>query len=303
MIRPGTLWLAVLALGLLAAPAATAQGVLPSTLTVGPASVEPLPLVPEEPATLLVPWRYEFANQAAAASAAMQDIHIQWTPTCADGNLTLEGPRTTVATPNGVEAHREGTVEFTVRATRSAPGLTPLACTIEALASSPNGAVGEAAAQTAVDLTVGYFGLLRVNVPATIRQVEPGGDARFLVELTNLGNAPSRVLFAAEGSLHGYKVTFPDVRLGTSETERTAQAELTVRRPASGVFANEQATLAFTITPQSEGGEDGEPVHLSVLVRERGWTTVGAVGGSATLALALAAVGFLVLRRRKRQTP
>jgi hypothetical protein len=276
-------WFAVALLAALAiAPAALAQqGQFPSELSLTIVEVPASPLVIQgEPQAIRVGWVYQFANDAAAASAAAAQgsITMGWDPpACEGGGLQVTGSLTQSIPVTAGTSLYKGVAEFLVRATTEAPGEMDIACTFAARVDAASPIVpATPATQVQAKVRVAYFGMISAQVPITVQEAGPQKLITFEVDVRNLGNARTTVQFHAESGA-GWQVIEPvpvvldSMTRGASKVSQTVQ--LLVATPYKEGWNNGETVIDLVLRPSStvDPAIQGDEVKLRLLARVHGW--------------------------------
>ena len=219
-------------------------------------------------------------------------------------NVMLNGPSVIPLKIDGCQTQPTGSVTqsvpYTVGVTRNAPGMESLAIRM-IINCNGKEADGTRLAPVETNFTVkaDYFPLVQAKVNNNIVEGAPGTQVPFQIELSNLGNAATTVTFSQSLPTPDarWNLTLPAaVTLDTPNkpgAATNATVIFLVTTPAKSGWNNEDAVFTIVMTPASalDSGKTGEPITISVLVRDRGNHGTPSVGplGLITL-LALAAV-------------
>jgi hypothetical protein len=188
--------LVLLALVALAAPLAGAQATGSSvSMTVEPFPREVEPLGPPVVVNFTITFSCLSADPPRPATAS---VHVETPPA-----FTAVASPASFAAPQGclTNATLPGVVK--IAATADAPAHVPETATLVATSGSASG-------RATFQLTAAYFSILDVNVPQAVAAVSPGGTATYVLSLTNLGNAKTRVHVAIGNASPGLAVDVPD---------------------------------------------------------------------------------------------
>lgn len=170
-------------------PQASAQS-LPTTFEIKSVAVPP-PLVPDGPAApLVVSWEY------TGTPAARGGATLFWEkPTCAAAGITIAGNATQAVAGEPGTSSYSGTSAFQVRATRQAPGEVGVKCTLTAHVEETVGGATTGNVTTSATVQVAYVGEVRAAAAVTHKVAGPQKPIPFQIEVENLGNAQTQVVF------------------------------------------------------------------------------------------------------------
>ena len=270
-------------------------------LTVAP----PAGVIPPETGVGLANVTFTMDCQSAlrhAPSPVADTIIIQVTASTSDPEVHTNGP-TNVALSSakcmsGASA-TEASADYQVSASRKAPGLVPVQVAFKANVRAGNAVDQDEEADAAFNVTVDYFAYISSRVQQASLDVPPGGPARFVVEVSNFGNAATQVSFATQPAAApaGWSWEAPaPVILGTPNLgeANTANVTFEVTGDGDGAWTNKELPLMLTMTPSAaaEPGKVGTPITVSVFPR-----ALGTPGPDAFAVLAILG-GALVARRR-----
>src|ERR1041385_12735 len=243
--------LAALRVAWVMAPTALAQGTT-LDMTLSPASLSNL--VPEsQPGTIKATVVYGYSNSGLAAStAAASSATVSFKPNCPT-YIIVTGPTTKVMQlqPTGQTTSQGGSVEasFSVTATREAPGLKSIKCTLTASMPNPQSTGLTAPPDAPIDFTVSadYYSLVTPKITKKLQQAGPQKQVPFSIELTNFGNARTQINFEKGAAPTGkrWNLLLPDPLILDSpysggEGKTVDTATVTVATPYKNGWNNEQ---------------------------------------------------------------
>lgn len=242
-------------------------------------------LVPEsQPGTLKATVTYGYTNQAFAGStAAASSVTITFTPNCPP-SILVTGPTTKILPlqPQTTVSSGQGstTADFFVTATREAPGLKSIQCTMTVSASpQTTGVTAPPDASQAFVVSADYYALIQPKITKKLQQAGPQKQVPFAIELSNFGNARTQISFELGSKPSGkrWDVLLPDNLILDSpysggEGKTVDTATVTVATPYKNGWNNEQGAYQITMKPSSADQPDkqGNPISANVLVRVRG---------------------------------
>jgi hypothetical protein len=289
--------LAIAALMLL--PAATAQ-VPASTISNIKINAPTSPIKPaiENPA-FTVTFDYNLNNQAQSTNAgATPNVQVNLVPQCTNGVVITGAPSVIVALAPA-QPKASGTANFQISIPRTAPGLTPISCTMKISAPAPNPTIGPAAEQTVgFTVTADYYSVNQVQLSSKLKQSTPQKQVPFELEITNFGNARTQYTFELTGDPGGkWQQILPEVLLvespNTGQGSPVATTTFTVATPYKNGWNNIEGSYQLTIKPSAadDPTKAGNPLTANMLVRVRGvyvpglepMVMLGALLGSALL--------------------
>lgn len=285
---PARLLAFALALTVLALiPPADAQGTgqFPPEFTLGTPTLSPAGAIKPDIGTaqVSIPWTYSFSSAGTnlGSTSKPSSIIVWQQPTCDRAGVLITGTLAeTIILPAAPETSTTGTSKFNVEVTQEAPGETAITCTFQARVAAVVGTtVGESSiGQTVLTVRADFLGLISVNVPQTIKQAGPQKQIRYDLEITNLGNARSDIIFTlSEGATEGGwnplpppKITLESTQQGGQNTVQTVA--FTVATPFKNGWNNKETSMILTVTPQSTKDVEsaGASVDIPVLARVRG---------------------------------
>lgn len=211
-----------------------------------------------------------------------------------ESKIIALNPSNTDANQNGYE----GTVEVTLTVLREAPGLTPIACSV-------SGSVGEVVASGvpasntqpgSFDLTPDYLPYIEAQSASKLRQGGPQKQIPFAIDLTNFGNAATKVSFEiTERPKGAWQGLLPDPALldAPGGNVQSKQIVFNVATPYKNGWNNDEGAFTISMKPeyQYDSTKTGSPITVTVLARVRGvyvpsiepFVMVAAILGTALL--------------------
>jgi hypothetical protein len=245
---------------------------------------------------LVVPWTYRFDN-AAAAPAAFGDgnVTLSWTLACeASGVRLVDPPVTSIAfVPNQAEFH--GVASLPITAAADTPGQVPLDCQLDGHASSATPTM-EADASAAFRPEAAFRGEIRVAVPDASKRSGPQKQIGYEVEVENLGNSITSVLFEVLEGNHGKWIALlPDpLVLRPGETDSVS---FVVATPYHTGYVSDATDYRVRAVPVSYQDKTflGPPQEVEFHAIAQGWYVPGV---SPLMLLGILAFAALVARKR-----
>jgi hypothetical protein len=234
-------------------------------------------------AQINVPWVFSFSQTGTnLGSASKPTSTIVWSePNCDKPGVLISGSLAeTIVLPTGQQSSVPGSSTSNIEVTQEAPGEVAIKCTLSAYVKAvfgtqiPDSTVGTAILVVKAD----FLGLISVNVPGTIKQAGPQKNIKYTLDITNLGNSQTDLIFSlSEGATSGgwNPLAPPKITLGSTQqgaTNTVATVEFTVNTPYKNGWNNKEKSMTLTITPQSTKDFEtkGAPVDVPVLARVRG---------------------------------
>jgi hypothetical protein len=209
-----------------------------------------------------------------AINTSVPDVHAQ-----GPASLLL-GPQG--CTPGALSV--EANVTYRLFAGRHAPGLEPIAFTVQAEAQATNTYAGERASAT-FDAVVDYWGHVEAKAEARHAEAAEGEWLEWDVRVTNFGNAATTVDFQLAPDAEGWTLEAAPVVLAR---EGTAEVTIRARGPSDSTYVEVIVDPSAAADPTLKG----TPMRLGFMANVR-----SAPSPVAVLPLALVAVA-LFLRRR-----
>ncbi len=152
----------------------------------------------------------------------------------------------------------------------------------------------------------GFLPLLGVSLPeSTAKLINPQETATFNVQVQNLGNAKSELLFRVISKPKDWTISVPEKTVvGSLSTgdDGMIQIPVVVKPPYSFGYHHEREVIQLSITPAYFGDESlkGEEYLVSFIVQSRGFSTPGFE--SIYMIIGLTCVLFLFRYQRKKKT-
>ena len=144
------------------------------------------------------PIRPEVDNpQFTSAAAANSNLKVDFTFNCPT-YVIITGSTSVILpiAPSPTAASYPGSGSFNIAVTRAAPGLQQLPCTVTATATSLNAQYPAASsAPTPFSVSADYYALVQATVNTLLKQAGPQKQVPFQVDLTNFGNARTKISF------------------------------------------------------------------------------------------------------------
>lgn len=287
---------AALLLAVLAAPLAAAQ----DDITAIEVAVEPFP-GPAPPLKGTVQANVTIETPCAAPGAdPLRGKITLWTESRPPWATLVVSPAALEADPRLCQGGRlvhHATLVATV--TEQAPAFTPTPFSVHAAweGASPN-LTGNGPGE----ITAGYFPVLDARLEEAIQQVMPGGFARFPLQVSNLGNGPTRLVFEVASASEGLEVEPPAPVVLESRQHggilTSAEVPLVVKTPSGGGYVNEVGTVTYQIRSHHADRPEleGDAQTVSVLVTVKGFDAPG----TPPMLLVLAGVGAALATGRRR---
>lgn len=288
----------------LLAPIASAQGNPTIDFTLGGYNGAPVQPI-SQPVRVDVQWTYslpvsQLQNLAGPTGTVTATFDVQ----CPQDKILQSGSEDVIITLTATQTTPySGTLPITLIVLREAPGLVPIQCTISASATSAGGSSPAVPASNtkggSFTVTPEYFSLLEATSSSKLRQGGPQKQIPFAIDLTNFGNAGTKVNFeVTEKPRGGWQGLLPDPVLldAPGGNLQTKQIVFNVATPYKNGWNNEEGAFTIKMTPEyqfkTSDTQVGSPVTLTVLARVRGvyvpslepMVLVGAILGTALLA-------------------
>ncbi|MEA3137087.1 MAG: hypothetical protein QOC71_1368 [Thermoplasmata archaeon] len=280
---------------------AAAQGPTPDLTLGDPAVSGPagIPLAPAT-ATLAAPWTYTFEDPASAAAVlAAGNVSIAWSLDCGETGLRLMGDATTPLSYAPGQSEYTGTAMLAIAASEDSLGDEGLDCTLVAEARGLADATS-AASEVLFHPFVAFQGRIEVTAPAPQRKAGPDKIIPFEVEVKNLGNARTVVVFeVADPATGKWAFLVPDpvvVERGQSKSVTFSVATPYHNGPNSGA-----TDILLRATPVSslDGDIRGPTVEVPLRAAFGGLYIPGPSPALLFGALAFAAVAMRGSRRSR----
>lgn len=123
-----------------------------------------------------------------------------------------------------------------------------------------------------------YLPIIKTTLPnANTKIIDPSKNAVFPIEIENIGNARTKVLFKVENVPENWQAVVTDeVILGETKGSK-ATAYLTVIPPRGAGYHYEEANIRVVMTPVRAENPDerGTPLYATFIVQNRGFSTSG----------------------------
>lgn len=207
-------------------------------------------------------------------------------------SATLSPSSFTLDPVDCASGRHEREVLLSVQTRADAPAFEPAPIRLEARLEGWDGTLH---ADAALDVTVGYYSILDVQLAEAARIVRPGEFAEFRVGVVNHGNDASRVEVALVSAGPGLTVHLPDAfSIGTAAKGEVDRQEIVVRvetHAATGLVDRiGMVELRLAAANAERPALRGDDATVSLLVHEKTFVP----GAAPLLAVALA----LLARRR-----
>jgi len=297
--------IALASVALMLLPQAAAQTVPNSIIKVDSVGAPTAPIKPAiENPTFTTKFTYSLPTAAQSANAGVQpNVIVTLTPQCASG-VVISGAPTTIVTMAAGSASAQGQATFQITIPRTAPGLTPIPCTMKIKADAPNQSIGPAPEQTVTfSVTADYYSVNQVKLSQKLKQSGPQKQVPFSMDITNFGNARTQYTFELTNKPSGkWNAILPEVLLvdspNTGQGSPTSTTTFTVATPFKNGWNNIEGAYQLTIKPVSadDPTKTGNPLTANMLVRVRG---VYVPGLEPAVMLAAVLGSALILRLRK----
>lgn len=292
---------------LLLAPAGSAQ-----TLTIdGPPSVDGI-----RPGLggvdFNLDFNYIFDNAAATVGQLEKGfVQVGVTTSCTNNQFLITGPGAVLITleqaPTITSTAKAG---YSVSATRNAPGLQEVRCTVTGTGEALNTAVVNPATNTythAFNALADFYGAMSVSLSTPIQKAGPQKELPFNLEFNNFGNANTRVKFAIANdadrpSGDRWRHVLPtDLIIGSAALggDNTGAATFQVSTPYKTGWNNVVGNYLLTMNTEAldDSTQKGNTMTASILVRVRGVY----VPGFEVVALVGGLLGAVVMTRRREE--
>lgn len=274
------------------------------------ASQEPLTVVPLksfDEALLRVTYTYPRPNTATTttrASLTIVDAPSWAVATVSPANLFFAVENT--PNPPATDGTDQAEANVLVSTTADAPAFMPASVRLR-VEAQPNANLNGSANETTVTVIAGYFSILDVGTPESTVRVTAGDRRDVPIQITNLGNGPTRVAAELKIAAEGVAIAPPaPLTLGSRQLgDRNSSANVTFALAVApdaraGVFRVEFAFRAeYAGPPQTEGVGEGDATTLSFnVVIERAAGGVKAPGAEGAAAVLVAVAAGIAGRRR-----
>lgn len=270
-------------------------------------------LIPEsQPGALKATVTYGYSNPAmVGTTAAASSLTITFTPNCPP-SILVTGPTTKVMAlnPTTQQSQAGGTVEgnFLVTATREAPGLKSIECTmtVTAPAQTTGATTAPPPASQKFVVSADFYALIQPKIEKKLIASGPDKQVPFTIELTNYGNARTQINFeqGAKPSGGNWDILLPDPIILDSpysggEGKTVDTATVTVSSTYKNGWNNAKGAyqILMKVASADQPEKKGNDLNANVLVRVRG---VYVPGLEPFVMLAAILGSALVLRLQKR---
>jgi hypothetical protein len=267
---------AVLVATVILSPAATAQQPEFKFTTSG---VPTSPVTPiEQIINIKFDYTYNIKIPAQMVAGPVGTATVTFDVQCPQDKLLVTGSTTDVVTvaPGATQSY-PGTVNIQITVLREAPGMTPAQCTV-------TGSVGALQSPSVPASTTDsdsfqiipdYLPYIEAQSAAKLRQGGPQKQIPFAIDLTNFGNAATKVSFAIESAPSGkWQGLLPDPALldPPGGNLQSKQITFNVATPYKNGWNNDEGAFTLSMTPEYQYNADkkGSPITVTVLARVRG---------------------------------
>jgi hypothetical protein len=269
---------AVLVATAILSPAATAQAPEFKFTTSG---VPTAPVTPiEQIVNIKFDYTYTIKIPAQVAAGPVGTATVTMDVACPQDKLLVTGSKTDVISvqpKTGAEQSFTGTINIAITVLREAPGLTPIACQVSGSASALQGQAVPASTVDQEDFQIipDYLPYIEAQSAAKLRQGGPQKQIPFAIDLTNFGNAATKVSFAIESAPSGkWQGLLPDPALldPPGGNLQSKQITFNVATPYKNGWNNDEGAFTLSMTPEYQYNADkkGSPITVTVLARVRG---------------------------------
>lgn len=280
-------------------PTTTAQAPTFSFTTEG---VPPGPVTPVEVTTTVsFDWTYSVPlNPVQGAAGVTNTAQVTFDVQCpADRILVSGGLTQTFALDPAQTTDYEGTIQVLLTVLRTAPGLEPASCDVSgSVGQVVPSAIPASNTQTyKFDIKPDYVPYLEAQSASKLRQGGPQKQIPFAIDITNFGNAPTKVIFAIDSAPKGkWQGLLPDPALldAPGGNLQSKQIVFNVATPYKNGWNNDEGSFTISMTPEYQFNSEkkGSPVTVTVLARVRGvyvpsiepFVMVAAILGTALVA-------------------
>lgn len=292
--------IALAATALLLMPAVSAQGVPNSSITEPKINAPTQPIKPAiENPSFTTTFKFTLPSSAQTAQQATPTVIVNVVPNCSNG-VVVSGATQTVVTLTPNQPSSSGSATFQITVPRTAPGLTPIGCTMRIGSPGQPPAIAPAPEQTIpFTVTADYYSVNQVKLTTKLKQSGPQKQVPFDLEITNFGNARTQYTFELSNKPTSGKwnAILPEVLLvdspNSGQGSSVSTATFTVATPFKNGWNNLEGAYQLTIKPSAadDPSKAGNPLTANMLVRVRGvyvpglepMVLLGAVLGSALL--------------------
>ncbi len=215
--------------------------------------------------------------------AVSSSLVVKLSANCDNTNAIPTVPPTVtinIATAAQKSFYDSDPITVSVTISKDAPGLKKILCHINAHADAVivQNAAGPADAQPAdFKVSSAFFPLIQAKVANKVDEAGPQKTIPFNIELTNFGNAQTKIRFQLATTDYGkWNPVLPDTLTldspssGGGTTKDTASFQ--VATPFHNGWNNEEKSFQITMTPIATQDETqtGTPIDATVLARVRG---------------------------------
>lgn len=242
-------------------------------------------LVPEsQPGSLKATVAYTYSNPALVGStAAASTLTITFAPNCPP-SILVTGPTTKImpltagTSPGTGGGQIDGT--FLVTATREAPGLKSIECTMTVTAPpQTTGVTAPAPASQKFVVSADYYALVQPKIQKKLIASGPDKQVPFTIELTNYGNARTQINFeqGTKPTSGKWDILLPDPIILDSpysggEGKTVDTATVTVSSTYKNGWNNAKGSyqILMKVASADQPDKKGNDLNANILVRVRG---------------------------------
>ncbi|HJQ93388.1 MAG TPA: hypothetical protein VJ874_03770, partial [Candidatus Thermoplasmatota archaeon] len=219
----------------------------------------------------------KLAPQQAVSPTGTATVSFQ--VNCPQDRLLVTGSTTDVVTvvPGSPSGTYTGTVNIQITVLREAPGMTPAQCTVTGSVGAMQGAAVPASTTDTDSFQIipDYLPYIEAQSAAKLRQGGPQKQIPFAIDLTNFGNAATKVSFAIESAPSGkWQGLLPDPALldPPGGNLQSKQITFNVATPYKNGWNNDEGAFTLSMTPEYQYNSEktGSPITVTVLARVRG---------------------------------
>ena len=129
-----------------------------------------------------------------------------------------------------------------------------------------------------LNFDAGYYPTIDIQLPeSNSKQIDPTESAVFPIEIENLGNARTQVLFEILNVPKGWTIAITDNVVLNEMEGSTATAYLTINPPQNTGYHYDEQNIEVKIIPVRADNplDQGDPLYQTFLVQSRGFSTPG----------------------------
>lgn len=150
-----------------------------------------------------------------------------------------------------------------------------------------------------------YLPIIKTNLPETnTQEIAPSSEALFPIEIENIGNSETKVIFEVYNVPEGWSVVVTDHIILPEEKGSKATAYLTIIPSRELGYHYNDAQITVKITPvfANDVTNKGKPLYANFIIKNRGFSTSGmelVIPIILVLIIIIALIIFLVFRKHK----